>query len=55
MLSFFLISQFLYEITRGTGKVPAVDIVKQWIEKISEKIGVVIRYTQSLAAKVRFE
>ena len=53
MLSFFLISQFLYEITRGTGKVPVVDIVKQWIE-ISEKI-VVIRYTQSLAAKVRFE
>ena len=42
MLSFFLISQFLYKITRGTGKVPAVDIVKQWIEKISEIIGVVI-------------
>ena len=41
-------SQFIYELTRHEGTSPIVAVVQTWIQKISEKLNIMIRYSERL-------
>lgn len=48
ILYFSLCSQFIYELTRQDGTSPVAATVQTWIQKIGEKLGVVIQYSERL-------
>lgn len=48
ILYFSSCSQFIYELTRQYGTSPVAVTVQTWIQKIGEKLGVVIQYSDRL-------
>ena len=48
MFFFFLYSQFIYELTRQDGTSPLVATVQTWIQKIGDKLGIAIQYSERL-------
>ena len=45
---FFFYSQFIYELTRQDGTSTLVATVQTWIQKIGDKLGIAIRYSERL-------
>ena len=45
---FLVHSQFIYELTRHEGTSPIAAVVQTWIQKISEKLNIMIRYSERL-------
>ena len=43
-----LCSQFIYELTHSDAIVPTEETIRTWLEKIGEKIGIVLTYTRRL-------
>ena len=41
-------SQFIYELARAASTAPVPALVKEWVKKISVKIGVTVKYTNRL-------
>ena len=48
LYSISLCSQFIYELTHSDAIAPTEEMIRTWLEKIGEKIGVALTYTKCL-------